>query len=866
MNNERKTKKTSKVLSQKTMMRQHGENISTQSQRFSYLPIAVLISAALASCLLAETAYADDYFNAHALDRRGAQPIADVENLSAFSRQNGQLPGTYSVDVYVNKQSVGVQEIAFVTAQDQTLVPELTKVQLEQWGVKLESFPELMSLADDRQITLLNQYIPDAESRFEFDKQRLNISIPQIAMKSTARGAVSPELWQHGISALTLSYGFNGSNTRDDQGNTQDSQFLSLRSGANFGAWRVRNYSTYTGSNEGRQWNNINSYLQRDIAFLRSQLTLGETASPGEIFDSFQFRGVQLVSDDEMLPYSLRGFAPIVRGIAQSDAQVTVSQNGFVIYQTYVAAGPFEINDLYPTSASGNLEVTIREADGTERTSVTPFSSVPIMQREGQLKYTLNGGKYRTNNAGSAEPDFLQSTLVYGLPMNTTLYGGGIHSADYQSTALGLGFNLGVIGALSADVTQAKADLSDGQEKFSSKGQSYRFQYAKSLLSSGTTVTLAGYRYSTGGFYDFAEANDYGNNNNGKLNKRSRVQLSFNQSLQEYGSVYLTGYKQNFWHQSGEERNLSAGYNVNFGSISYGVNYSHTDTPGNTVADQLVSFNVSIPLDKFLSNSRMTSSFSTDRNGMSNSQLGVSGTALDNALSYSVQQGFGNQGQGGSGSSAVAYRGAKGTVNTGYSYSSNSQRLNYGVEGGLVVHPYGVTLSQTLGNTIALVKAPGADGVNVQNRTGIATDSRGYAVVPYIAPYQRNQVQLDVSSLADDVDLVSNSATVIPTRGAVVIADFATKVGVRTLIKLNYRGVAVPFGATASLKGQSDLKPDSLVSGIIGDGGEVYLSGMPYQGQLQVSWGHQPDQQCTAAFTLPQKKDMAVIQTQAECI
>lgn len=61
------------------------------------------------------------------------------------------------------------------------------------------------------------------------------------------------------------------------------------------------------------------------------------------IFDSVSFRGVQLASDDNMLPDSLKGFAPVVRGIAKSNAQVTIKQNGYTIYQTYVSPGALRL-------------------------------------------------------------------------------------------------------------------------------------------------------------------------------------------------------------------------------------------------------------------------------------------------------------------------------------------------------------------------------------------------------------------------------------------------------------------------------------------------------------------------------------------
>ncbi|MBA1988956.1 fimbria/pilus outer membrane usher protein, partial [Escherichia coli] len=87
-----------------------------------------------------------------------------------------------------------------------------------------------------------------------------------------------------------------------------------------------------------------------------------------------------------------------IRGIAKSNAEVTVEQNNYVIYRTFVQPGAFEINDLYPTSNSGDLTVTIKESDGSEQKFVQPFSSVALLQREGHLKYSLSAGEYRAGN------------------------------------------------------------------------------------------------------------------------------------------------------------------------------------------------------------------------------------------------------------------------------------------------------------------------------------------------------------------------------------------------------------------------------------------------------------------------------------
>ena len=47
----------------------------------------------------------------------------------------------------------------------------------------------------------------------------------------------------------------------------------------------------------------------------------------------------------------------------------------------------------------------------------------------------------------------------------------------------------------------------------------------------------------------------------------------------------------------------------------------------------------------------------------------------------------------------------------GYSYDPDSRQVNYGVQGGVVVHHHGVTFSQSLSEDIqslALVRSPGS--------------------------------------------------------------------------------------------------------------------------------------------------------------
>ena len=47
-------------------------------------------------------------------------------------------------------------------------------------------------------------------------------------------------------------------------------------------------------------------------------------------------RGARMYSDDRMLPMGSTGYAPVIRGVANSNAKVSVTQSGNKIYETSV--------------------------------------------------------------------------------------------------------------------------------------------------------------------------------------------------------------------------------------------------------------------------------------------------------------------------------------------------------------------------------------------------------------------------------------------------------------------------------------------------------------------------------------------------
>lgn len=831
--------------------------------------------------------HAESYFNPAFL----SGDAAAVADLSRFEKGNNQPPGVYRVDIWRNDEFISAQDVHFAIAGSETaatsggLTPCFNAGWLARLGVNLHAFPAI-DQSEENACLDVPQVIPGASINYNFASQRLDINLPQAAMHNSAQGYIDPQEWDDGIPAGLLNYTFTGSS-----GSDSDNYFVSLQSGVNYGPWRLRNDSAwrYSSNDSGhsQQWSNIGTWAQRAIVPLKSELVMGDSNTNNAVFDSLGFRGMRLFSSDSMYPDSLQGYAPTVRGIARTPAKLVIRQNGYVIYQSYVAAGPFAITDLNPTMSSGDLDITVEEKDGSQQRYSVPYSTVPLLQREGRIKYDVVVGEYRSGNSQQSRPSFGQGTLVAGLAGNYTLYSGTQLASRYNAFVVGAGKNLGDWGAVSMDITHARSELADNSIH---QGQSLRFLYAKSLNQYGTNFQLLGYRYSTRGFYTLSdvayrtmEGYEYEDDGEGSQiktpvvrsyhnlhnSKKGRFQANISQNLGEYGSMYISGSQQTYWNTSEADTWYQLGYASSWKGISYSLSWSWNESPGISGSNKIAALNVTVPFSIFSAQrfnrdsarDRAWATFNASRNsnGQESIRTGVGGTLLEGRnLSYSVSQGH-SSGNGYSGSASANWQAAYGTLGLGYNVDRNQHDVNWQLAGGIVGHQDGVTLSQPLGDTNVLIKAPGASGVRIENQTGVKTDWRGYAVMPYATVYRYNRIALDTLTMDNHTDVENNVSRVVPTQGALVRASFDTRIGVRALLTVKRGSSPVPFGAIVRETG-------SGITSMVGEEGQIYLSGLPLKGELLVAWGNDAKSRCLAPYSLPRESlQQAITLATAQC-
>ncbi|MDA5336831.1 fimbrial biogenesis outer membrane usher protein [Stenotrophomonas maltophilia] len=830
--------------------------------RHSIHPVRCSLAVAVAAAMLPMAAWGAPKveFDAGMLfgGAHGAMDLSRYE-------QGGILPGTYVADVLVNGSLVGRRDIVVRASEAEEANICLDAGLFDLMGLdqnRLDALREsgdgagrdLLPLPSGETCQALSAFVPGASSEFDVGAQTLKLSIPQLYLARNPRGWVDPALWESGITAATLAYNINHSRQRY-QGQEASSTSMTVDAGLNLGEWRLRHSGyLYHADGVGTSYSAGRSFLQRNLPRWGAQLTLGEASTQGDMLQSVSYRGVNISSDPRMLPDGVREYAPVVRGVAQTNAKVTIRQRGYVIHETTVAPGPFEIDDLNSTGSSGDIEVEVTEADGRVERFTIPFTAMPQLLRPGQQRFSVTAGQLRDAAHGS-QPNFVEATLRRGLSNQFTGYAGATAAEGYSSVVLGAAWST-PIGAFSGDVTFSDARL-PGDDFFASerrRGQSYRVAFNKALFSNNTNITLAAYRYSTSDFLSLQDAvrlraEDAQGGYDSHSRQRSRLDLTVNQRLGDgKGTLNFTGSTTDYWSENRRRTTFSAGYSNRLGRGSYSISARRTQEsmlfssgPAKTTNSVYLSF--SMPLGTPRSAPRLDTSYDRDSTGRHGERLGLYGSLGEQSLgnyNVSVARNDGGTSYG----VGANYQLPRVHLTGSYDRTGSNSQLSLGASGAMVLHGGGLTLGQHIGETVGLVHIPGAKDAVIGTMTDVRTDSRGYAIVPYLSPFRRNELNVDPSNLPLDVELSAGSVSAIPNAGAVVKMVLPTLSGRSALIEaLLADGVPLPFGTDV-------MTADGDVVGVVGQGSRLWVRGIEEQGELFVRYGAAEHEQCRIAYDL----------------
>ena len=783
-------------------------------------------------------------FNINAIDK----DLRGSVDLTQFKNETSITPGNYFVTVSLNDITLANGwQLTWKKDHDDVKVC-IPSALADTFGLQdkiRQSLPEVDGCVDFSSL-------PDIHFKFEQATQTLHITIPQAWLQYRATDWMPPATWDNGVPGFLLDYNLFASRYQPHEGSTTSNANTYGTAGANLGAWRLRSDYQYsqtsaggTSEHDGR-FSRI--YMFRPLPSLGAKLTLGETDFQSAIFDAFTYTGASLVSDERMLPWALRGYAPQISGIAQTNATVTVSLADRVIYQTKVPPGPFVIQDMNQ-SVQGTLNVKITEEDGRVSEFQVSAASVPFLTRKGQVRYKLASGKARKDSSHDVEENpFISGEFSWGMLSRTSLYGGLLGDGDrYRSVAVGIGQNLDVLGAVSFDVTQAESAPSNVERQ---TGYSYRFNYSKRFDSTDSQITLASYRYSDNRFLSYANFLDEDTNQNAEKQTLSVTASQYLSALSL--NLYLNMMRQTWWDQSPSTTgSITAGYNFDLGGWkNLGISLSFSKTYYEDQEDDNQFYlSLSVPLDPehrlnydLRNSDNLSQNVSWYDTSDANNTWGVS-TGVESETANEGAQFSGN----------YQHYSPFGDLNVSGSYKANEYNsVSASWNGSFTSTAKGAALHRrSYGNEPRVMVSTDGIGDIPLNVSRDVTNRFGIGVLPSFSSYAPSSVQVNMKDLPDGVDVDNRVVTSTWTEGAIGFRQIATREGHDIAGILRTTTGAPPLGA---LVRRSDNNSEI---GMVAEEGHIWLGAVQPEQNFTVTWGDA--KQCR--FSLPShlEKSMQLI-------
>lgn len=177
--------------------------------------------------------------------------------------------------------------------------------------------------------------------------------------------------------------------------------------------------------------------------------------------------------------------------------------------------------------------------------------------------------------------------------------------------------------------------------------------------------------------------------------------------------------------------------------------------------------------------------------------------------------------------------------------------LRAGLSGGVALLDGRGFLTRRIDGSFGLVRMPGFANVRVyvDNQLAGRTDADGFALLPRLYPYIKNNVSVEQLDVPLDAQIDTLRVSPVPAWRSGVLIDVPVRAASGATLDLNLDdGTPVPAGAAAILVLDDGKASDTFV---VGHQGLLYLSGLRAENHLQVTW---PAGECRAHLAYTPEK------------
>lgn len=570
-----------------------------------------------------------------------------------------------------------------------------------------------------------------------------------------------------GGSAGVLNYSAMSSRNEYHGGSSTYSQ-MQLDGGLNVAGWLLRSQQLLSHSQGHFNSENGQTYLQRTSTDLRTTARAGEVNMNNALLEGTGLYGVTFTPESEL--ESPEGRIRVT-GIANTpQARVEIRQQGILVHSTLVPVGPFTLSDISLRNYTSELNVTIIETDGNQRSYAVPASL--YLQRMGTpagLYISLG----RVSDNYDEKPLVVSASNGWRVMPNSNINVGTIVARDFHSAGLGIDTAPLTSTLLTIGVNQSW----DRQRAF--QGQRYRAE-ASIAMAFGISITAAS-AYYTSGYREFSEFID----KNFRATKKHEYSLGIQWQSPTAGMFSSSFYETKNRSNEGKTRYLTAGWGGQVLSAYISANWQRQLNSESTEGkkEDLFYLNVSFPLGK----SNMNTYARRDEN---KTRFGSTLTGnLDDDSFYSLGTELG-QNESDRSISAGLNRNLHYTqlMLNGSAAGQNRRSYTGTLQGGVVAHQQGVTLSPIpVRETFAIASlAQPVAGVKIDTPQGpVWTDARGYAVLPSLNAWRKSRIEVNTETLPKNMDLGNGTRMLNQGRGSVGHVQFNAITQRRVLLEVN---------------------------------------------------------------------------------
>ncbi len=702
---------------------------------------------------------------------------------------------------------------------------------LDEWRVKPEPAAQALALQGSRYWALPS--VPGYQGRLEPTTQSLALTFSPEAFAATRLGAerqprlvldpVLPSVFVN----YDLSYGrsmLKNAPSLDNLG-VLGEVGISRELGVFTTSFAGRNLTSDRALGSGASLTRLESTFVKHWPDLQQTLRLGDGATRVSLMGRpTYFGGVQWGSNYGLSPGFVTQPQPTLRGLSSAPSTVELYVNDVLRQVSSVPSGPFALENLPALTGSGEARLVVRDLLGRETVVVQSFFANPQLLAAGLNDWSVSAGRLR-EGLGSTDSRygaaFGSGHWRHASSNALTWEATGEASRDQRLASLGLvaGLPWQTLGRVGVGGSDADAG----------RGRQWLLGLDKQVASAGMAIQAQG---ASSGFRWL-----------GQSAPAPRLQVAGNLSyLSTSRGAFGLGFAQVQTHAWAG----LAGTRVSTTTANYSVRLGERATLNLTLSKVLTGaqgtaagLTLVLPLDR-----RVISTASVQQRGSQHDVLLSASRYQDDEQPVGWRVLGGRQRELERAEGGLYYSGRRGQLSADLSSSPDQTALRLGANGALVWAENQFFASQRLDESFALVQVAGYGdiGVGLGSTPLTRTNAQGYALLPRLAPHQRNAIRLDPSDVPVGAELDSIEQLSVPPGRSAVKVVFPVRSGRAALLRLLLDdGQPVPPGATLSLAGDKDVF-------YVARRGEAFVTGLQAYNQLVLTW---QGQRCALRVSLP---------------